>query len=132
MEFRLNKTQLAEFVAAFRMDKVPKGQRKIQRFGIKRYYARIEAGANWLQVDSGRVKLRLDASVESVGVFLLRDHILRHLLETLRGEKGLEVKASPDGLNGNGTAMSFAAGEYRMYANAADAPGGSVIFEIPD
>ena len=122
MKFRLDKTRLSELLKAFRQDKLPKSQRKREKFHIDDLFARIEALEGIVSVHSGRVRLDLKASVDTKGCMRIRDSLFRNLLLTLKGEAQLAVEAGPGTLRVNGAEMTLPHDDYQCASDPSELP----------
>jgi hypothetical protein len=112
MQFELNKAGVKSLVAAFRADKLAKGKRKVERHGLERFFGTVEARDGAVEVNSGRVRLRVDATVAEAGTFSVRDAVLRQLLSTMGDESLLRLVAGPAGVTINGSMIGLPADDY--------------------
>lgn len=112
MEIELNKTNLKLLITGFHKDKLAKTMRRRDGHGLDRFEGTFEARDGELHINSGRVKLTVRAVVNKPGSFTMRDATFRELLETLKDEPGIRLRATVDGLEINGACIGFG-GSYR-------------------
>ncbi|MGC9261432.1 MAG: hypothetical protein ACP5I8_15310 [Phycisphaerae bacterium] len=131
MEFNLNKTQFLEFGKAFRKARLTKGKKMREAIGIDRLFARIEATGNSVHIQSGRVNTAIHATVSTPGTIVIRDTLLRSLLENLREDGAVHFVCTPSSIIINGASLQMEAGQYAMYARPDLVPKDTIIHAIP-